>query len=87
VSKLQIFLNKWMSTNLPVTGVYNPATLAAVNAFQAKYSDEILSPWGIDTPTGLVYLSTLRKINLLECPDLSLPLPALIDWGRNPNAQ
>ena len=65
----------------------NPFALAAVNAFQAKYADEILKPWGIDAPTGLVYLSTLREINLLECPALSLQLPPLVDWNKNPNAQ
>ena len=42
---------------------------------------------GISTPTGLVYLSTLRQINLLECPQLSLQLPALVEWSKNPNAQ
>jgi hypothetical protein len=87
VTKLQTFLNKWMGSNLAITGVYDTATLAAVNAFQAKYSSDVLKPWGIDAPTGLVYLSTVRFINLLECPDLSLPLPALVDWQHNPNAQ
>jgi hypothetical protein len=87
VTKLQAFLNKWMGTTLPASGVYDKATLAALNAFQVKYSDQILKPWGISAPTGLVYLSTIRQINLLECPDLSLELPRLVDWNKNPNAQ
>lgn len=87
VKKLQVFLNKWMGTNIPVTGVYGQATFNAVKAFQAKYSDDILKPWGENSPTGLVYLATLRKINKLECPDLSLELPTLVPWSRNPNAQ
>ena len=35
VKKLQTFLNKWMGTNLPVTGFYGAATLSALSAFQA----------------------------------------------------
>jgi len=87
VKKLQEFLNKKMGTNLPVTGFYGPMSLAAVKAFQAKYGDEILKPWGLSSPTGLVYLSTLKHINSLECPDLGLELPTLIPWSQNPNAQ
>ena len=85
--KLQEFLNKHMSANLPVTGFYGPMTEAVIRRFQAQYSDSILSPWGIASPTGLVYLSTLRQVNLLECPQLTLPIPNLIPWSQNPNAQ
>lgn len=87
VKKLQEFLNKWMGSKLPITGYYGPMTYAQVKAFQAKYGDDILKPWGLNEPTGLVYLATLRKINKLECPDLSLELPALVPWSQNPNAQ
>jgi hypothetical protein len=87
VSKLQSFLNKWMGTSLAVTGVYDSATLDAVKAFQLKYGTDILKPWNIDAPTGLVYLSTLRLINLLECPALALPTPELVPWNLNPDAQ
>ena len=87
VKKLQQLLNKYGFGPIPVTGFFGPATLAAVKAFQAKYGDDVLKPWGINTPTGLVYLSTLIKINLLECPDLSLQLPPLVPWSANPNAQ
>ncbi len=80
VKKLQQFLNKWMGANLPVTGVFGPLTQSAVIAFQQKYLDEILKPWGINAPTGLVYLTTLRWINMLECPDLALQIPTLVPW-------
>ncbi len=85
--KLQTLLNKVMGTTLPITGFYGPLSVAAVKAFQAKYSDGVLKPWGISAPTGLVYLSTLRQINLLECSELPRSLPALIPWSQNPNAQ
>ena len=86
-SRLQTFLNKYMSANLPVTGFYGPMTASAVRAFQTKHADDILKPWGQTQPTGLVYLTTLRKINLVECPDLGLQLPALVPWSQNPAAQ
>jgi hypothetical protein len=85
VIKLQTFLNKWMNANLPITGFYGPLTLRAVNAFQTQYADDILTPWGLTGPTGIVYQTTLRKINLIECPELSIEIPPLVQWSRNPN--
>jgi hypothetical protein len=32
------------------------------------YKDEILSPWSVSTPTGIVYITTLRHINKKLCP-------------------
>ncbi len=87
VKKLQTFLNKWMKSALPITGFYGSQTYNVALAFQAKYSDEILRPWGESKPTGIIYLSTLRQINNLECPDLALKLPPLVPWSKNPNAQ
>jgi uncharacterized repeat protein (TIGR01451 family) len=88
VSKLQDFLNKHSFGSFPSTGYFGPLTEGAVKAFQAKYADEVLKPWSISAPTGLVYLTTIRQINNIECPDLMLPVPAnLIPWSSNPNAQ
>jgi hypothetical protein len=83
VKKLQQFLNKELGLTLPVTGFFGPATEDAVKKFQSKYADDTLKPWGIKTPTGLVYLSTVRAINKLSCPDLTLDLPPLVDWSKN----
>ncbi len=85
VMKLQTFLNKWMSAGLPVTGFYGSLTNAALNAFQEKYASEVLTPWGLTGPTGIAYLTTLRQINMLECPELALQLPPLVNWSKNPN--
>ncbi|MDB5189349.1 MAG: hypothetical protein JWL82_306, partial [Parcubacteria group bacterium] len=85
--KIQAFLNKWMQTSLPITGFFGPMTTAAVKAFQSKYADQILKPWGITSPTGIVYYTTLHQINMLECPELTLALPPLVEWSQNPNAQ
>jgi uncharacterized repeat protein (TIGR01451 family) len=86
VRKLQQFLNIELGSSLPITGFFGPLTEAAVRAFQAKYAAEILAPWGITTPTGLVYLTTIRKINQIECSALHQTLPPLVPWSQNPNA-
>lgn len=89
VKILQGILNKYLpGTNLPITGFFGPLTEAAVKAFQQKYAENILTPWGEKTPTGLVYLRTLWWINHLECPDLAGNPPGnLIPWSQNPHAQ
>ncbi len=87
VKKLQALLNKYIGSNLPATGYFGNMTETAVKKFQAAHSDTILKPWNISAPTGLVYLTTLRQINLLECPALTLALPQLVEWSKNPNAQ
>ncbi len=87
VKKLQEFLNKHMGASLPVTGFYGPMTFGKLKDFQSKYSDEVLKPWNLDTPTGLVYLSTLRQINNIECPDIAGSLPELVPWSLYPNVQ
>lgn len=87
VAKLQEILNKRVNAGLPTTGYFGPLTENAAKAFQANYAEEILAPWGLSAPTGLVYLTTLRQINLLECPELALEVPELIPWSQNPNVQ
>lgn len=67
VARLQYFLNEFEGASLTVNGVYDAATLAAVNAFQSKYASEVLTPWGISGPTGYVYFTTRKKINELYC--------------------
>ena len=67
VKDLQGFLNAWEGEALDVTGIYDYITVAAVKRFQAKYSSEVLTPWGIEEPTGHVYYTTQRKINDLYC--------------------
>jgi len=83
VQKLQGFLNQNLGSTIAVSGVFDEATLAAVNEFQVKYWEEVLLPWvpfGLateKTPTGYVYKTTKRWINMVNCPDLELPLPQL----------
>jgi uncharacterized repeat protein (TIGR01451 family) len=83
VRKLQVFLNYNLGTNLPITGVYDLATYHAVERFQMKYNSSVLSPWvpyGLtsnSTPTGYVYKTTRRWINVLMCSTLNIPMPQL----------
>lgn len=80
VKKLQQFLSDKIEGTVPLTGEFGPATDAAVRAFQLKYADQILNPWGIQSPTGFVYLTTQRWINLMSCSTLDIPMPKLVPY-------
>ena len=68
VIRLQSFLKYFEGYDyVTVNGVFDQATLSAVDAFQAKYGDDVLKPWGINAPTGYVYKTTLGKINQILC--------------------
>lgn len=68
VRDLQAFLRGVeKDTSVSVTGAYDEATRAAVARFQLKYKDEILAPWGVSEPTGVVYITTKKKINEIFC--------------------
>lgn len=68
VLKLQAFLLNFEGhSEVSLTGVFDQATFDAVSAFQMKYFDDILAPWGHTGPTGYVYILTLKKINEIYC--------------------
>jgi len=84
VKKLQTFLNNYLGLNLEITGVYDSATMDAVDQFQVQCKEEVLKPWvdagvhcDVNQPTGYVYKTTQRWINLIMCPTLNLPMPDL----------
>lgn len=77
VKALKGFLNGEMGTTLAVDGSFDAATTLAVNAFQLKYAGDILAPWGLTQPTGVVYLLSQWKINMLHCPALNLTKPSV----------
>ncbi len=66
VALLQTFLNS-EGASLPVTSYFGALTKAAVVAFQNKYAEEILKPWGVSA-TGFVFKTTRWKINNIVCP-------------------
>ena len=67
VTKLQSFLKSSENANVDVTGIYDEKTENAVRAFQTKYTSVVLAPWGIVMPTGVVSLTTGKKLNELAC--------------------
>lgn len=85
VTRLQAFLNRNLGTKINPTGFFGESTLSAVKLFQLKYSDTVLKPWvdaGLSTdlttnPSGYVYKTTQRQINLLVCPLKDIPMPVL----------
>jgi hypothetical protein len=79
VKLLQAFLMGEMGSTTPVTGLFDAQTDTAVKAFQLKYADDILAPWGLSEPTGWVYLLTQWKINSIACPTIDTPKPS-VKW-------
>ncbi len=71
VMLLQSFLKDMQGyQSVSVTGTFDQATFDAVSAFQTKYSQDILVPWGLTGPTGYVYILTLKKINEIYCQSI-----------------
>ncbi len=82
VKKLQNFLNSELGLSLEVNGIFGEETENAVNAFQLKYKNEVLKPWSSfglpeNTPTGYVFKTTQRWINMVHCASLNIPMPEL----------
>jgi hypothetical protein len=67
VAKLQAFLKNSQGLNVAVTGTFDAQTEAAVHAFQKKYATEVLLPWGGTKSSGIVYITTSKKINQIVC--------------------
>lgn len=67
VLKLQAFLKVYEGADVSVSGVFDAKTDAAVRAFQVKYKDDVLTPWGLPGSTGYVYYTTKKKINEIRC--------------------
>ena len=72
---LQAFLSLHEELPVTISGTYDEETERAVHAFQNKYADEVLLPWGGDvSSTGYVYITTKWKINQIVCGSAELTL-------------
>lgn len=67
VFKLQWFLRTFEGLDVPLSGVYDQTTYEAVKIFQVRHADPILTSWGINEPTGYVFISTSLNINYIYC--------------------
>jgi PKD repeat protein len=86
VKKLQVFLRDLEGFNVEITGVYDDQTINAVNAFQLRYRDDILTPWGHTAPTSFTYITTKKKVNEIYCKKafpVTVQEQAEIDAYRN----
>ena len=75
VTKLQSFLKNTEKLDVDINGQFDQKTLDAVKAFQAKYVNDTMAPWGVTTPTGEVFYTTQKKVNEIYC-STSLKLTA-----------
>ncbi len=68
VRKLQVFLRDLEGfSTVQITGVYDDQTIVALDAFQARYAADILTPWGHTAPTSYTYILTKKKVNEIYC--------------------
>lgn len=67
VSRLQSFLKEVEKLDVDVNGTFDAKTESAVKAFQLKYQSEILAPWKATRASGIVYITTSKKINEISC--------------------
>lgn len=75
VKRVQGILKMFEDADLEETGEYDEKSEAAIKAFQLKYADEVLTPWGIQQPTGYVFLTTRKKLNEVYCKNaVAFPL-------------
>lgn len=66
VAKLESFLLR-RGDIVKADGIYGEDDFAAIEKFQETYRSEILTPWGINNPTGYVGRTTIQKIQALAC--------------------
>jgi hypothetical protein len=76
ISHLQLFLKNIEKIDVDVTGTFDAKTEAAVSAFQVKYKDSVLAPWGASQPSGIAYITTIKKINEIACKQVMTLSPS-----------
>ena len=82
VLKVQQFLNDYLKAGLALDGIFGPKTDNFVRQFQAGHKVNVLDPWKLKGPTGIVYLTTTTEINNIMCPTLLLPIPTNLIMPR-----
>lgn len=67
VAQLQSFLKNAEQLDVEITGSFDVRTRAAVEKFQRKYMSDTMAPWGATRPSGVVNITTAKKVNSLAC--------------------
>jgi len=67
VAGLQSVLKNTEKLEVDATGIFDDKTEAAIKVFQKKYADVILAPWDATRATGIVSLTTAKKLNQIAC--------------------
>ena len=67
IMKLQAFLINNENHKIDINGKFDSKTFEAVKSFQAKYANDVLTPWGSINPTGNVFYTTKKKVNEIYC--------------------
>ena len=67
VARLQAFLRNTEQLDVDISGIFDAKTEAAVKAFQEKFLSETMGPWGGTIGSGIVYITTMKKINQIAC--------------------
>ena len=65
VMKVKQFLNVHMGSELTKSELFDEKLDDAVRELQSRYRDRVLTPWGLESPTGYVYQSTRNMLNEL----------------------
>ena len=67
VMRLQTFLRATEHADVDISGVFDGKTEEAVKAFQKKHADIALAPWDTTKASGVVFITTSKKINQIAC--------------------
>lgn len=67
VANLQSALKNIEKIEVDVTGEFDIKTEEAVKAFQRRYMSEVMAPWRATRPSGIVNITTAKKINNIAC--------------------
>lgn len=67
VANVQAILKDLEKMDVDTTGVFDEKTDIAVKAFQKKYAAEVLAPWGATRASGIINITTAKKLNSIAC--------------------
>ncbi len=67
VANLQSALKNIEKIGVDVTGEFDARTEEAIKIFQRRYMAEVMAPWRATRPSGIVNITTAKKVNNIAC--------------------